>query len=108
MMAYFTSSQKATSRLLGKQFFGETEPYWTPLFSEHYGSFLLVEFPARFLASLLHNCIEGYRFHLIAKGKVPADILFQVFEGEVLKYARLMDSDLLPEGGPVKFAIPHR
>jgi len=25
-----------------------------------------------------------------------------------LKYARLMDSDLLPEGGPVKFAIPHR
>jgi len=91
-----------------EKFFGETEPYWTPLFSEHYGSFLLVEFPARFLASLLHNCIEGYRFHLIAKGKVPPDILFQVFEGEVLKYARLMDSDLLPEGGPVKFAIPHR
>ena len=87
-----------------KKFFSETEPYWSPLLSEYYGSFVLVEFPARFLASLMHDCIEGYRFHLIAKGKVPPDILFQVCEGEVLKYARLVDSDLLPEGGPVKFA----
>ena len=52
-----------------EKFFGETEPYWTPLFSEHYGSFLLVEFPARFLASLLHNCIEGYRFILSQRAK---------------------------------------
>lgn len=91
-----------------KKFFSETEPYWTPLSSEYYGSFLFVEFPARFLAFLLRDCIEGYRFHLIAKGKVPPDILFQVFEADVLKYTRLVDSDLLPEGGPVKFAIPHR
>ncbi len=91
-----------------RRFFSETEPYWTPLFSEYYGSFLLVEFPARFLASLLRNCIQGYRLYLAAKGKVPPDILFQAFEGEVLRYAKLVDSDLLPEGGPVKFLVPHR
>jgi hypothetical protein len=92
----------------GERFFSETEPYWTPLFSEFYGAFLHVEFPAKFLASLLRNCIKGYRHHLTAKGKVPPDILFQVFETDMMTYAQLVDSDLLPGGGPVKFALPRR
>jgi hypothetical protein len=90
------------------KFFSEAEPYWAPLFSEYYGDFLHVEFPAKFLASLLQNCIDGYRHHLIARGKLPPDILFQVFEADAVTCARLVDSDLLPGGGPVRFAVPRR
>lgn len=87
------------------KFFAEKEPYWKPWFSDSYGSFLQVEFPARWLMNLLRKCIEGYRSHLTAKGKLPPGIMFQAFEGDILEYSHLVDADLLPEGGSVKFDI---
>jgi hypothetical protein len=84
----------------GDRFFRERNPYWVQLVSDYYGKFAFIEFPALFLHGLLDNCIQGYRRHLLAKGKIPADILWEATgpTDDVMRYLDLLDSDTLPEG----------
>lgn len=73
------------------------------MYSEFYGPFQFVEFPARFLSSLLSQCIQNYRRRLEATGKVPPDVHLEMFPEDPLEYAELIDEDLLPKG---RIAVP--
>jgi hypothetical protein len=97
------------------RFFGEREPYWKPLYSDFYGPFQLVEFPAQFLASLFSDCIQNYRKRLEATRKVPPNIHFEMFPDNLFRWLDLLDEELLPEGrtihprgmaGSVKPSVP--
>jgi hypothetical protein len=77
------------------KFFVELEPYWEPEESGYFGSYFLAEFPARFLVCVLRDCITTYRQHLVAKGKLPPDILFHVFGDDSFKFIELLDEDAL-------------
>lgn len=85
------------------RFFTEKSTYWTPMYSEYYGPFQLAEFPARFLASLLSECIQNYRKRLEATGKVPPGVHFEMFPEDPVGYAELIEEDLLPKG---RVAVP--
>lgn len=95
-------------RLNQAKFFTETELYWEPMHSEYYGGFLLVEFPAQFLAGLCRQCMATYQQHLLAKGKVPPDIHFQAFGDEMFPLIQLLDEELLPETRSVGLKLPTR
>jgi hypothetical protein len=90
------------------QFFTEQQPYWKSLHSEHYGSFLLLEFPALFLRQLLANCLRTYERHILARGKVPPDIHFEMFPDDVFRHLDWLDYELLPRVESVRLAIPGR
>jgi hypothetical protein len=98
----------ATVLLDTKKFFTETEVYWKALYSEYYGAFEIIEFPAQFLLLLLEQCVSTYRSALLAKGKVPPAVHFYVFGDDMFTELNLLDTDLLPEGGDVRFRIPPR
>lgn len=80
------------------RFFNKKSAYWVPMYSEYYGPFQFVEFPARFLASLFSDCIQHYRKRLEATGKVPPDVHSEMFPEDPLGYIELIDEDLLPRG----------
>lgn len=88
------------------RFFDETEPYWNPWYSGYYGSFMHIEFPARWLVALMRDCIQGFRRHLTARGKLPLGIVFDGLEGDLMEHAELVDEDFVGNGGPVKFNLP--
>lgn len=83
-------------RLDNSKFFDEMNPYWKPLESEYYGPFQLIEFPAKFLMALLSNCIDNYRKHLEAVGKVPPSVHFQMFPDDPLGNTEFFDESFLP------------
>lgn len=85
------------------RFFAEGEPYWKPLRVEFYGPFQLVEFPAKFLASVFSDCIRHYRKRLEATGKVPPNIHFEIFTDDPFSRLDLLDENLLPCG---RMALP--
>lgn len=85
------------------RFFVEKEPYWKPMYSEFYGPFQLVEFPAQFLASLFSDCIRNYRKRLEITGKVPPNVHFEMFPDDPLGHLDLLDEALLPRG---RMAVP--
>lgn len=85
------------------RFFTDAEVYWTPLRSEDYGRFELIEFPARFLLSVLENCTKTYQAAHLAKGKIPPDVHFHAFSDEMPLHLDLLDESLLPKGGRVQF-----
>ncbi len=95
-------------RLNEDRFFGEEEPYWEAMYSQHHGSFLLIEFPAKFLATLCRQCMTTYRQHLVTKGKVPPDVHFQMFGEGMLDELGLLDESLLPRGQSVTLKLPTR
>lgn len=80
------------------RFFAEREPYWKPIYSEFYGPFQFVEFPAQFLASLFSNCIRHYRKRLEVMHKVPPNVHFEMFADHPFSYLDLLDESLLPHG----------
>jgi hypothetical protein len=80
------------------KFFSEKEPYWKPMYSEFYGPFQLVEFPAQFLASLLSDCIRNYRKRLEVTGKLPPNVHFEMFPEDPFGRLDLLDETLLPRG----------
>ena len=88
-----------------RRFFDEVNVYWKPMSSDYYGEFERVEFPARFLLSLLERCIVTYRAALVAKGRVPPNVHFHAFTNDVFQSLDLLDQDLLPEGGRVRYKI---
>jgi hypothetical protein len=90
------------------RFFRESQPYWKGLTSPYYGSFLLVEFPARFLAAVLRHSIHTYQRHLVAKGLLPVDIYWDIFPNDWADHLGLLDPATLPEGGPVGLRVPER
>jgi hypothetical protein len=89
-----------------KKFFSENSPYWTPYYSDIYGSFCVLEFPAKFLRELLERCIETYKHHLIAKGVVPIGIHWLVFGEESMKYLEFIDEASLGEYGVARLKLP--
>lgn len=93
----------AAVRLDETRFFTSDDIYWKALYSEYYGAFELIEFPAKFLLSLLDRCIRTYRAHLVATGKLPPDVHFQAFPDGVLEELDLLDESLLPEQRQVRF-----
>jgi hypothetical protein len=95
-------------RLNEDRFFQEEEPYWETMYSEHYGSFLLIEFPARFLLKLCRQCMTTYRHHLTSKGKLPPDVYFQIFGDRILSKLTLLDESLLPQMQSVPLKLPTR
>jgi hypothetical protein len=86
-----------------RRFFTERDIYWKTLYSPFYGRFELVEFPARFLLLLLERCIATYRAALVARGKLPPDIHSYAFPSDIFESLDLLDQELLPEGGRVRF-----
>jgi len=90
------------------RFFAEKGAYWEHLYSEHYGSFEVIGFSAQFLRSLLDRCIVTYHAHLLAKGKLPPDVLFHVFGDDILSEVEFLDETLLPLGGQVRLRIGGR
>jgi hypothetical protein len=91
-----------------RRFWRESGPYWDPHTSEYFGSYILVEFPARFLVDVLRDCIGTYRAHLIAKGALPPDVLFHAFGGDSLTFLEFLDEDAIAEGRPLRFDFPRR
>lgn len=85
------------------RFFIEKSAYWVPMYSEYYGPFQFVEFPARFLASLFSDSIQHYRKRLEATGKVPPGVHFEMFPDDPLGHIELIDENLLPKG---RTAVP--
>jgi hypothetical protein len=85
-------------RIDDERFFTDKRPYWTPMYSEFYGPFELIHFPAQFLASLLSECLKNYRKRLEATGKVPPDIHFEMFIEDPFAHLDLLDETLLPRG----------
>ena len=73
------------------------------MYSEFYGPFQLIEFPAQFLALLLADCIRNYRKGLEAKGKVPPNVHFEMFPDDPLGHSDLLDETFLPSG---RVAVP--
>jgi hypothetical protein len=90
-------------RIDEQRFFSETSAYWTPMYSEYYGPFQFVEFPASFLASLFSACIQNYRKRLEATGKVPPDVHYEMFPEDPFDHLDLYDQSLLPRG---RIAVP--
>jgi hypothetical protein len=88
-----------------KKFFMATEPYWEPMRSDEFGAYLLVEFPARFLVSVLRESITTYCKHLLAKGKLPPDVLFHIAEDDVLQLIEFLDVDAVAESKELLFRI---
>jgi hypothetical protein len=88
-----------------KKFFSQSLPYWTPYDSPYYGTFCRLEFPAKFLSSLLECCIETYRHHLMAKGSVPAGIHWLVFGEDSGKYLEFMDETSYADYVPVRLKL---
>lgn len=80
-----------------ERFFIESEPYWVSRHSKYYGSFLFIEFPAKFLANILRNCIDTYRQCLLRKGKLPPDVIFRNFDDDIFDVIELLDEELLPK-----------
>ncbi|MFQ5792814.1 MAG: hypothetical protein ACE5JI_20280 [Acidobacteriota bacterium] len=98
----------ARVQLDNRRFFRDSDPYWVPRYSESVASYLLAEFPARFLVNLLSDCIKTYRRHLISKGVLPADIIYAIFEDDFLAFIDLLDEEMLPEYGAVQFRLEKR
>jgi len=88
-----------------KRFFSENLPYWTPFYRREYGTWLLLEFPAKFLRSLLERCIKTYKHHLIVKGVVPVGIHWLVFGEDNGKSLRYMDDQTLGEYGTARLRL---
>jgi hypothetical protein len=85
------------------KFFAEREPYWRPMYSDHYGPFQLIEFPAQFLATLFADCVANYRKKLEATRRVPPAIHFEMFPEDVFGHLELLDEALLPR---TRIAVP--
>lgn len=92
-----------TVRIDEARFFTETAPYWTPMYSDFYGPFQFIEFPAQFLRSLFSDCIQNYRSRLENTGRVPPDVHSAMFPDDPLSHLDLLDKDLLPHG---RLAVP--
>jgi hypothetical protein len=88
-----------------KKFFLETEPYWEPVKSDYFGAFLLLEFPAKFLVSILRDSIATYGKHLLAKGKLPPDVLFHIADDDVFELIEFLDVDLVADSKELRFRI---
>lgn len=88
-----------------ERFFREDRPYYKPMYSDYYGAFRMIEFPARFLSRLLHDCLRSYKGHLAATRKLPPDIHSQAFEDGVFENVEFLDEGLLPRGGPIGLDI---
>ncbi len=88
-----------------KRFFADSRPYWRPMYSEFYGPFQLVEFPAKFLQELLRQCMNTLRLHL-SKQKLPPDVVFHATGQDVLDYAAIVDDSLLPETRELRLKLP--
>lgn len=80
------------------RFFANTEPYWKPMYSEYYGPFQFIEFPAQFLVLLLSDCITNYKKRLEKTGKLPPSVHFEVFSDDPLSHSNLLDTSLLSKG----------
>jgi hypothetical protein len=95
----------ATIVLNEKRFLSETGIYWEPWYSEHYGSFELIEFSAKFLLECLNHCMLTYRAHLQAKKKIPPEIHFHGFGDDLMGGLEFLDESLFPEGGHVRLQL---
>lgn len=80
-----------------RKFFTEDRPYWLPGESEFFGRYLFVQFPAKFLARLVRDCINTYRNHLVSKGKLPVRLFWRIFEEDGLDKLELLDEDTVEE-----------
>jgi hypothetical protein len=83
------------------KFFAEKHLYWRPLYSEYYGPFQLVEFPASFLAAVFCDCTRNYQKKLEVTRKVPPEIHFEMFPG--ISQLHFLDGTLLPR---IRVAVP--
>jgi hypothetical protein len=81
-----------------RKFLTEDRPYWLRGESEFFGRYLYVQFPAKFLARLLRDCINTYRSHLLSKRQLPARVFFRIFAEEALDKLELLDEDTVEEG----------
>lgn len=68
------------------------------MYSEYYGSFQVIEFPAQFLVSLLSDCITNYNKRLEKTGKLPPNVHFEISSDDPLSHSNLLDTSLLPKG----------
>lgn len=89
----------ATIILNAERFFSETGVYWETRHSDFYGAFEMIEFLAQFLLGCLERCIDTYRRHLLATGKIPPNIHFHGFGDDVMSGLAFLDQGLLPEAG---------
>jgi len=80
-----------------RRFFTEDRPYWLQGESEFVGRYLFVQFPAKFLARLVRDCINTYRNHLASKQRLPVSVFFRIFEEEGLDKLELLDEDTVEE-----------
>ncbi len=80
-----------------RKFFTEDRPYWLRGESEFFGQYLFVQFPAKFLARLVRDCINTYRNHLVSKRKLPVRLFWRIFEEDGLDKLELLDEDTVEE-----------
>jgi len=79
-------------------FFKARKPYFDPLYSEYYGSFLFIKFPGPFLIELLENCMKTLQQKMLATGKLPPDIHTQAFGFGLGDELQFLDFGILPKG----------
>lgn len=79
------------------RFFVEHRPYWLPGESEFFGRYMFAQFPARFLARLVRDCINTYRKHLLSKQRLPVRLFNRIFEEEGIDKLELLDEDTVEE-----------
>jgi hypothetical protein len=94
----------ATIVLNSERFFSEKQIYWAPVYSDYHGDYEFLEFPGQFLLGCLESCINTYRHHLKAKGKIPPNIHFHIFR-DIVSELDLLDREFLPTGGSVRLKI---
>jgi hypothetical protein len=91
------------------KFFRYDQPYWEPEDSPYFGSYFLVEFPARFLTSLLRACMETYKRHLLEKRKLPPDVFFHAFaDDDPFAFLNLIDENKLSQDALLRLRLPPR
>jgi hypothetical protein len=90
------------------KFFAMDKPYWEPGASPYFGSYLNLEFPAKYLLALLGQCIQSYRRHILAKGKLPPDVYYHVFRDDFLTSLEFLDHNAVSEATQLKPRLPHR
>lgn len=81
-----------------RRFFVEDRPYWLRGESEFFGRYVFVQFPAKFLARLVRDCINTYRNHLLSKQRLPVRLFNRIFEEEGIDKLELLDEDTVEEG----------
>lgn len=90
------------------KFFVEDRPYWLRGESEFFGRYMFVQFPAKFLAGLVRDCINTYRNHLLSKQRLPVRLFNRIFEEEGIDKLELLDEDTVEEPDVLRPSRPRR